>query len=162
MNVWHHNVGQIRNERIRRATGSGRNIQENAGKKDKVVQTHNEKRTGILETDCGEMDVLEKRRKGRRKRRWMDSSIKGDLRKKGLSDDKAQDWDKMRMRTFDLNKTNLLLLIRHSNLNIIELTMYVCRYVAGRVSVCQPTPRTADVTVTKIAGYVRVCILMNQ
>ena len=31
------------------------------------------------------------------------------------------------------------------------------------VAVCvwQPTPRTADVTVTKIAGYVRVRILMN-
>ena len=28
------------------------------------------------------------------------------------------------------------------------------------VAVCQPTPRTADVTVTKIAGYVRVC--MNE
>ena len=28
--------------------------------------------------------------------------------------------------------------------------------------VWQPTPKTADVTVTKIAGYVRVCILMNQ
>ena len=26
----------------------------------------------------------------------------------------------------------------------------------------QSTPRPADVTVTKIAGYVRVCILMNQ
>ena len=30
------------------------------------------------------------------------------------------------------------------------------------VCVWQPTPRTADVTVTKIAGYVRVCILMNR
>ena len=26
----------------------------------------------------------------------------------------------------------------------------------------QPTPRTADVTVSKIAGYVRVGILMNR
>ena len=26
----------------------------------------------------------------------------------------------------------------------------------------QPTPKTADVTVTKIAGYVRVCILTNR
>ena len=28
--------------------------------------------------------------------------------------------------------------------------------------VWQPTPKTADVTVTKIAGYVRVRILMNR
>ena len=34
--------------------------------------------------------------------------------------------------------------------------------MADRVSVWQPTPRTADVTVTKIAGYVRVRILMNR
>ena len=37
---------------------------------------------------------------------------------------------------------------------------------ASGVAVCacvwQPTPRTADVTVTKIAGYVRVRILMNR
>ena len=31
-----------------------------------------------------------------------------------------------------------------------------------RLAVWQPTPRTADVTVTKIAGYVRVRILTNQ
>ena len=30
------------------------------------------------------------------------------------------------------------------------------------VWVCKSTPRTADVTVTKIAGYVRVPILMNR
>ena len=35
-------------------------------------------------------------------------------------------------------------------------------YVAGRVSVWQPTPRTADVTITKIAGYIRVRIVMNR
>ena len=40
------------------------------------------------------------------------------------------------------------------NLTIIMLTMWPC--------VWQPTDRTADVTVTKIAGYVRVRILMNQ
>ena len=34
--------------------------------------------------------------------------------------------------------------------------------VAGRVSVWHPTPRTADVTVTKIAGYVHFRILMNR
>ena len=32
--------------------------------------------------------------------------------------------------------------------------------VCGRV--CQPTHRTADVTVTKMAGYVRVRILVNR
>ena len=32
--------------------------------------------------------------------------------------------------------------------------------LAGRV--CKSTPRTADVTVTKIAGYVRVRILTNK
>ena len=42
------------------------------------------------------------------------------------------------------------------NLTIIELTMW--NDVAG----WQPTPTTADVTVTKIAGYVHVRILMNQ
>ena len=36
--------------------------------------------------------------------------------------------------------------------------------VCGRVCVCvwQPTLKTADVTVTKITGYVRVRILMNR
>ena len=43
-------------------------------------------------------------------------------------------------------------------LTIIELTMYV----ADRVSVWQPTPTTADATVTEIAGYVRVHILVNR
>ncbi len=37
---------------------------------------------------------------------------------------------------------------------------------ANDVAVCpcvwQPTPKTADVTVTNIAGYVRVRILMNR
>ena len=37
-----------------------------------------------------------------------------------------------------------------------ELTMWLA------VSVWQSTPRTADVTVSKIAGYVRIRILMNQ
>ena len=40
------------------------------------------------------------------------------------------------------------------NLTIIELTMWVDGW--------QPTPTTADVTVTKIAGYVRVRIFMNR
>ena len=33
--------------------------------------------------------------------------------------------------------------------------------MCGRVGVWQPTPRTADVTVTKIAGYGRVRILTS-
>ena len=37
---------------------------------------------------------------------------------------------------------------------IIEVTVWL--------AVWQPTPRTADVTVTKIAGYVRVRILINR
>ena len=43
-------------------------------------------------------------------------------------------------------------------LTIIELTMWPC------VCACvwQSTPRTADVTVTNIAGYVRVRIVMNR
>ena len=46
----------------------------------------------------------------------------------------------------------------HSNLTIIELAMW------PRVWPCvwQPTHKTADVNVTKIAGYVRVRILMNR
>ena len=40
--------------------------------------------------------------------------------------------------------------LRLYNLTIIELTVWPC--------VWQPTPRTADVTVTKIVGYVRVRI----
>ena len=40
------------------------------------------------------------------------------------------------------------------NLYIIELTVWL--------AVWQLTPRTADVTVTKIAGYVRVRILMHR
>ena len=35
-------------------------------------------------------------------------------------------------------------------------------YVAGRMYVWQQTHITADVTITKIAGYVRVRILMNR
>ena len=46
------------------------------------------------------------------------------------------------------------------NLTIIELPMCVCVCVC--VCVWQSTPRTADATVTKIAGYVRVRILMNR
>ena len=38
----------------------------------------------------------------------------------------------------------------------------VCVCVRACVRVCKSTPRTADVTVTKIAGYVRVSILMNR
>ena len=33
---------------------------------------------------------------------------------------------------------------------------------ANDVAVWQPTPKTADVPVTKIAGYVRARILMNR
>ena len=42
--------------------------------------------------------------------------------------------------------------------------MHLCLCVCACVCACvwQPTPRTADVTVTKIAGYVRVRILMNR
>ena len=44
------------------------------------------------------------------------------------------------------------------HLTIIELTMWPC----VRACVWQPTPKTADVTITKITGYVRIRILMNQ
>ena len=45
----------------------------------------------------------------------------------------------------------------HGNyLTIIELTMWPC--VCACVRVWQPTPKTADVTVTKIAGYVRILV----
>ena len=49
-------------------------------------------------------------------------------------------------------------------LTIIELAMRVCVCVRACVCVfvCKSTPRTADVIVTKIAGYVRIRILMNQ
>ena len=51
-------------------------------------------------------------------------------------------------------RTGLSTELQHdAHLIIIEVTMYVC--------VWQPIPRTVDVTVTKIAGYVRVRILMN-
>ena len=50
-----------------------------------------------------------------------------------------------------------LSLARPSNYNRAN-DVAVC--VAG--CVMQPTPKTADVTVTKIAGYVRVRILMNR
>ena len=40
------------------------------------------------------------------------------------------------------------------HLTLIELTMWLAGW--------QPTPTTADVTVTQIAGYVRVRILMNR
>ena len=42
--------------------------------------------------------------------------------------------------------------------------VWPCVAVCVAVCVCvwHPTPRMADVTVTKIAGYVRVQILMNQ
>ena len=43
---------------------------------------------------------------------------------------------------------------------IIELAMCVC--IRLSTCVCKSTPITADVTVTKIAGYVRVRILMNR
>ena len=42
----------------------------------------------------------------------------------------------------------------NSSLTIIELTHRVC--------VWQPTPRTADLTVAQIAGYVRIRIHMNR
>ena len=45
-----------------------------------------------------------------------------------------------------------------SYLTIIELTMWPCVWLC----VWQPTPKTADVTVTKIAGYDRVRLLMNR
>ena len=43
-------------------------------------------------------------------------------------------------------------------LTIIELTMWPY----GWPCVWQPTPKTADVTVTKIASYVRVRIVINR
>ena len=42
----------------------------------------------------------------------------------------------------------------HLNNRANDMSMWPC--------VWQPTPKTADVTVTKIAGYVRVHILMNR
>ena len=47
--------------------------------------------------------------------------------------------------------------VQNFNLNIIQLTNVVCRRVFDGQLL-----KTADVTVTKIAGYVRVCILMNR
>ena len=46
----------------------------------------------------------------------------------------------------------------------VRVCACVCVCVRVRVYVCvwQSTPRTADVTVTEIAGYVRVRILMNR
>ena len=38
----------------------------------------------------------------------------------------------------------------------------VCPTLRLSACVCKSTPITADVTVTKIAGYVRVRILMNR
>ena len=52
--------------------------------------------------------------------------------------------------------------IIQGNLIIIELTMCPSDRVCGWPCVWQPTPRTADVTVTKIAAYVRVRILVNR
>ena len=55
--------------------------------------------------------------------------------------------------------------------HILCVSMYVqgvyCKYSsnynrASDACVCQSISRTADVTVTKIAGYVRVRILMNR
>ena len=50
------------------------------------------------------------------------------------------------------------------NLTIIELTMWPCvrACARARACMCQPIPKTADATVTKIAGYVHVRILMNR
>ena len=61
--------------------------------------------------------------------------------------------------------TCVLLLIdadldRQIHQTISELAMRVC--VRLSACVCKSTPITADVTVTKIAGYVRVRILMNR
>ena len=44
----------------------------------------------------------------------------------------------------------------------VSACVRACVRVCVCVCVCKSTPRTADVTVTKIAGYVRVCILMNR
>ena len=64
--------------------GSGRNIQESAGKKVEVVRTCIEKGGRLVYVGGGENDVDGRRRKGRQKRRWMDS-VNVDLRGKGLS-----------------------------------------------------------------------------
>ena len=42
------------------------------------------------------------------------------------------------------------------------MAVRVCVCACVRACVWKSTPRTADVTVTKIAGYVRVRILMNR
>ena len=48
------------------------------------------------------------------------------------------------------------------HLTIIELTMWLADWQSGRLAVWQTTPRTSDVTVTKIAGCVLVRILVNR
>ena len=48
------------------------------------------------------------------------------------------------------------------NLTIIELAMWLCGCLSAWPCVWQSTPRTADVVVTKLAGYVRLRILMNR
>ena len=50
--------------------------------------------------------------------------------------------------------------LRRIGLCVMTLTSNYNR--ANDVAVWEPTPKTADVTVTKIAGYVRVRILMNR
>ena len=56
--------------------------------------------------------------------------------------------------------------VEQTNLTIIELTMWPCvcdrACVCACVRACETAPITADVTVTKITGYVRVRILMNR
>ena len=47
-------------------------------------------------------------------------------------------------------------------LAVIELAMWPSVRLSVSPCVRQSTPRTADVTVTKIGGYVRVHILMNR
>ena len=60
---------------------------------------------------------------------------------------------KWKWRQLSTIQTNHCITLQY-NLTTIELTVWPC--------VWQPTARTADVTVTKIAGYVRVRILMNR
>ena len=57
-----------------------------------------------------------------------------------------------------LPRDNNTITLHFNNLTIIELRIWPYVWPC----VWQPTPKTADVTVTRIAGYVRVCILMNR
>ena len=75
--------------------------------------------------------------------------------------------DVPRRPTYHERMNNMCLII--GNLNMSEMWNLDPKIIiiksnynrANDVAVWQPTPKTADVTITKIAGYVRVRILMN-